>query len=110
VTGPTHEKHAVKIQTCCCGCDGVCGVFFAAGCVGCHTHLDKILLVDMATALVAITRENLDRISIEAWMALCEYPNEWDPVSDVIEWQLPAEIWTFFILKYPELVANQQHK
>ena len=64
----------------------------------------------MATALVAITREDLDRITIDTWMALNEYPNNWDPLSDVIEWQIPASIWTFLILKFPDLVAKSQLK
>ena len=75
----------------------------------CHCDLDQIHLVDMATALVAITREDLDHISIDAWMALSEYPSNWDPLTDVIEWQLPEAMWTFLILKYPELVAKTQH-
>ena len=74
-----------------------------------HYHdLDQNHLVDMVRALVAITREDLDRISIEAWMALNEYPSRWDPLTDVIEWQIPAVIWTFLILKYPDLVAKTQ--
>jgi hypothetical protein len=73
-----------------------------------HCDLDQNHLVDMATALVVITREDLDRMSIDTWMALNEYPNQWDPVRDVIEWQIPAVIWTFLILKYPDLVAKTQ--
>ena len=73
-----------------------------------HHDLDQNHLVDMVPALVAITREDLDRISIDAWMALNEYPSNWDPLTDVIEWQIPPAIWTFLILKYPEVVAKTQ--
>jgi len=62
------------------------------------------------SVLVEITREHLDRISIDTWLALAEYPNTWDPVRDVIEWSMNPATWTFFLLKYPELVVFAQHK
>ena len=59
---------------------------------------------------IEITRQALDHMRVDTWLALAEYPNTWDPVRDVIEWHMNPATWTFFLLKYPELVAFAQHK
>jgi hypothetical protein len=60
--------------------------------------------------VISITREALDHMQVDTWLALAEYPNTWDPVRDVIYWQMSEATWTFFLLKYPELVGLSQHK
>lgn len=59
---------------------------------------------------IEITRQAVEQITLDTWLALSEYPNQWDPVRDVIHWHMSGATWTFFLLKYPELVALSQHK
>jgi hypothetical protein len=51
---------------------------------------------------VTVTREHTDRMGADCWLELSQWPNEWDPVRDIIVFRIPEIELVLIALKWPD--------
>jgi hypothetical protein len=56
---------------------------------------------------VIVTREHTDRMGADCWMALNEWPSEWDPVRDIVVFRIPEVELILIALKWPDWADSE---